>query len=123
MALQANSEGRQLGGARAQAVVGGDVEPAAEVVESLSATADEGLQTVLGPGDGESGEALSRQRELVVDGSADARAERLDALLDAVRGGGDEFGGGGGRRGAQIGDEVRDGEVGLVSDGGDDRQL
>ena len=37
--------------------------------------------------------------------------------------GGDELGGGGGRGGAQVGDEVGDGEVGLVADGGDDGQL
>ena len=70
--------------------------------------------------DGERGEALAREHELIADGAADAGVEGLDALLDAVLGGGDEFGGGGGRGRAQVGDEVRDGEVGLVADGGDD---
>ena len=38
-------------------------------------------------------------------------------------GGGDEFGGGGGGGSAEVGDEVGDGEVGLVADGGDDGEL
>ena len=49
--------------------------------------------------------------------------EDVDALFDAVLGGGDELGGGGGRGGAEVGDEVGDGEVGLVADGGDDGEL
>ncbi len=60
--------------------------------------------------------------ELVADGAANAGVEGLHALLDAVLGGGDEFGGGGGCGSAQVGDEVRDGEVGLVADGGDGGQ-
>ena len=71
---------------------------------------------------GERGEALAREHELIADGAADAGVEGLDALLDAVLGGGDEFGGGGGGGGAEVGDEVRDGEVGLVADGRDDGQ-
>ena len=35
---------------------------------------------------------------------------------------GDEFGGGRGRGGAQVGHEIGDGEIGLVADGGDHRQ-
>ena len=70
-------------------------------------------------GGGEGGEALAREHELVADGAAYAGVEGLDALLDAVLRGGDEFGGGGGSGGAQVGDEVRDGEVSLVADGGD----
>jgi hypothetical protein len=38
-------------------------------------------------------------------------------------GSGDELGGGGWGGGAEVGDEVGDGEVGLVADGGDDGEL
>ena len=65
-----------------------------EVVEALSAAADEGLQPVLHLCDRERGEALPRQHELVADGSEDAGGEQLDTLFDAVLGTGDEFGGG-----------------------------
>src|ERR1700723_2851183 len=68
---------------------------------------------------GEGSEALACLHELVADGAAYPGFEGLDALLNAVLGGGDEFGGGGGSGGAQVGDEVRDGEVGLMSDGRD----
>ena len=65
---------------------------------------------------------LARLHELVADGAADTGVEGLDALLDAVLGGGDELGCGGGCGSAEIGDEVRNGEVGLVANGGDDRE-
>ena len=93
-----------------------------EVVEALTSAADEGLHPVLYLRDGQRGEALSRQHKLVADGAADACVERLDALLNAVLGGGNKFGGSRGSSGAQIGDEVCNGEVGLVADRGDDRQ-
>ena len=54
-----------------------------------------------------------------MNGAANAGVESLHALLDAVLGGGDEFGGSRGGGGAQVGDKVRDGEIGLVADCGD----
>ena len=92
--LGARCEGSKLAGARAQAAVGGGLDAVAEVVEALTAAADEGLQPVLDLGDRERRETLPRQHELIADGSADACVEGLDALLDAVLGTGDEFGGG-----------------------------
>ena len=41
-------------------------------------------------------------------------------LGDLVLGFGNQLGGGGRRGSAQVGDEVGDGEVGLVADGGND---
>jgi hypothetical protein len=95
----------------------------AEVVQALSAAADEGLQPVLHLGDGERGEALAGQHELVADGAADTCGEQFDALLDAVLSCCDEFRGGRGSGGAQVGNEIRDGEVGLVANGGNNRQF
>jgi hypothetical protein len=70
-------------------------------------------------GGGEAGVALAGLEEMEADGAADAIVELVDALLDAVLGGGDDLGSGGGGGGAEVGDEVGDGEVGLVTDGGD----
>src|SRR5208283_2388707 len=89
--LETRREGRKLAGARAQTAVGGESKAVAQVVEALTAAADEGLQPALHLSDRERREALPRQHELVADGAADAGFERLDALLDAVLGTGDEF--------------------------------
>jgi len=51
--LGPRSEGRKLAGARAQVAVGDESEAVAEVVEALTAAADEGLQPVLHLGDRE----------------------------------------------------------------------
>lgn len=53
MALEARGERDEAVGGRAEAAGGGEVEPAAEVVEALGAAADEGLQPVLDLGDGD----------------------------------------------------------------------
>jgi len=123
MAFDAGGDRGDLRGRRAQAAGDGQVEAVAEVVQALAAAADKTLQPIVDLRDGEGGEALARQHELVADGAARTGVESLHALFDAVLGCGDEFSSGGGRGGAQIGDEVRDGEVGLVPDRRNDGQL
>ena len=46
-----------------------------------------------------------------------------DVLCDFVLGLGDKLGGGGRRRRAKVGDEVGNGEVGFVANGGDDGEF
>ena len=52
-----------------------------------------------------------------------AMVERLDALRDVVQRRGYQFGSRGRRGGTQVGDKVGNSEVGLVADGGDDREF
>ena len=66
---------------------------------------------------------LPRVHEVVLPGAVDAGGKRLHPLLDPVLRGRDQLRRGGGCRGAQVGDEVRDGEVHLVPDRRDDGQL
>ena len=107
----------------AQAAAGGRFEAVAEVVEALGTAADEGLYPITGFGSVDRpAKALANEHELVSDCAADASVEGLHAVFDAMLGCGDEFGGGGGGGGAQVGDEVRNAEVGLVADGGDNRE-
>src|SRR6185312_6163616 len=56
-------------------------------------------------------------------GAQDTGGQRLDALINAVLRGSDEFGGGGRCGSAKIGYKVGDGEVRLVPDCGDDGNL
>jgi hypothetical protein len=53
------------------------------------------------------------------DGATDAVVELVDAFFNAMLGGGDDLGGGGGRWSAEVGYKVGYGEVGLVADSGD----
>ena len=73
--------------------------------------------------DANAGKGVGRLHEAIAGGAENALIEGVYTVSDIVQGGGDEFGGGRGRGSAQIGDEVCDGEVGLVADGGDDGKL
>ena len=72
---------------------------------------------------GEALVALAKVEKLVAGGAFHTGGEGGDALLDAVLRGGDQLGGGGRRGGAEVGDKIGDGEVGLVADGGDTGEL
>ncbi len=111
------------GGWRAQAAAYGRFQAVAEVIEALVPAPDEGLQLGLDLWNRYPGKTLAAEDDLVADGAVGAGFERGDALLDAMLGGGDEFGGSGGGRRAQVGDEVGDGEVGLVPNRRDDREF
>ena len=63
------------------------------------------------------------QHEAVAGGALEALVEGLNAIGDVVERRGDQLGSSGGRGGAQVGDEVGNGEVGLVADGRDDGEL
>jgi len=102
---------------------GGGFEAQAEVVEALLAAGDGVVDAGEDVRGREAGEALAGVEEVEAAGAEDGAAEIFDALPNAVLGGGDDLGGGGGSGGAEVGDEVGDGEVGLVADGGDDGKL
>jgi hypothetical protein len=93
-----------------------------QIVETLGAAANESLQAIVDLSEGKSGKPLVREDDLIAQGAVYAGVKRLHALLNAMLRGSDQLGGGGGGRRAEIGDEVRDGEVGLVPNGGDDGQ-
>ena len=90
------------------------------VVEALGEPVKKRGDAGFGAGDGDAGEALAGLKELEVAAAFQAGIEAGEVLCDAVLGLGDELGGGGRRGRAQVGDEVGDGEVGFVADGGDD---
>ncbi len=69
---------------------------------------------------GEAGEALAGAEELVAVGAEETGVEALEAIADAVLGGGDELGGGGGGGGAEVGGGVGEDGVGGVADAGED---
>ncbi len=92
-----------------------------QFVDPLLTQADGIAQAGKYIGCGETGKTLACAKELVVARAQDAALERDDAFLDAVLCGRDEFGGGGWRGCAQVGNKVRDGVVDLVAYCGDDR--
>ena len=95
----------------------------AEVVEALGLAVEERGDAGLGATDGDTGEALARLEKLKAGGAFEAVLLVGEVLGDFVLGFCDEFGGGGGRGGTEVGNEVGDGEVGFVADGGDDGEL
>ena len=79
--------------------------------------------TGFGAADGYAGEALAGLEELETGGAVKAMRLVGKVLGDFVLSFSDEFGGGGGRGGTEVGGEVGNGEVGFVADGGDDGEL
>jgi len=69
----------------------------------------------------EAAELFSREDEVIAEGAIDAEVEGGDALFDADVLVGDDLGRGRGSGSAEVSDEIRDGEVGLMTDGRDDR--
>ena len=91
-----------------------------EVVDTLVAAAqlvafahDDGLDT-------NAGERRRGLQEAIAGSAQEAVVEGLHPIRDIVQGGSDQLGGGGRGGGTQVGNEVGDGEVGLVADGGND---
>ena len=118
--VKGGGEGLEADPLLAIATIDGGVEAEPEVIQALRAAGDGIAETgedVLG---GEAGEALAGLEEAELAGAEDGAVELVDAFFDTVLGGGDELGGGRWGGGAEVGDEVGNGEVGLVADGGDD---
>jgi len=90
------------------------------LVEALLVAVDAGGEALTGAGESWAGESFAKLEELEAGGAVEAAAEVGEVVADAVLGFGDELGGGGGGGGAEVGDEIGDGEVGFVADGGDD---
>ncbi len=123
MASEASGEGFEALGLGAGVAGHGGLEAEVQLIEALVAAAD-GVAEAKEDGVGrEAREALAGVKDVEASGSMDAVFEGEDALLDAVLGSGDELGCGGGGGGAEVGDEVGDGEVGLMADGGDDGEF
>ena len=71
----------------------------------------------------QSRERIVGAQQFVVDGLRHALVEGLQLLGEFVLGADDQLGRGGRRGRSQVGNKVADGEIGLVADGGDDRNL
>ena len=93
------------------------------IVEALGEPVKKRGDAGFGAGDGDARETLAGLEELEAAGAFEAGIEAGEVLGDAVLGLGDELGGGRGRGRAEVGDEVGDGEVGFVADGGDHGNL
>ncbi len=68
---------------------------------------------------GQFGEGLASHEEAVAHGAGEALVQGGGLFFDFLARADDEFGGRGRRGSAQVGDEVGDGEIGFVADGGD----
>ena len=90
-----------------------------EVVEFLLALADDFHHAGEGAVLREFGQCLASHEEAVAHGAGEAIVQGGGVVFDFLARTDDEFGGGRGRGGAQVGDEVDDGEIGFVADGGD----
>ncbi len=89
-----------------QATAHGGFEAVVEVVDALLAPVDSIAEAVEDLIRGEPLIALAGVQKLVADGAVYPGIKRFDALLDAVLGGGDEFGCRRRRGGAEIGDKI-----------------
>ena len=67
--------------------------------------------------------AARGSEQTIADQAGDGFAQVGDVLVELAAGLHDDFGGGGGRGGAHVGDEIGDGEIGFVADAGDNRNL
>ncbi len=92
------------------------------VIEPLLEPVQQRGHARFGAADGQMRQPLAGLQELEARGAFQAMRLRCEMLGDLVLGLGDELGCGGGRGRAQVGDKVRDGEVGFVSDRGNDGQ-
>ena len=90
-----------------------------EVVEFLLALADEFHHAGEGAVLREFGQGLASHQQAVAHGAAEAIVQSGGVVFDFLARADDEFGGGGGRGSAQVGNEIDDGEIGFVADGGD----
>ena len=92
------------------------------VIEPLLQSVQQRGQARFHVADGKARQPLAGLQKLEARGAFQAMRLRCETLGDFVLGFGDELGRGRRRWRAQVGGKVRDGEVGFVSDGGNDRQ-
>ena len=117
--------GGQVGSAiaaQAQECGEGKVEALDQVIEALIQAVEQGSDARFGAAHGKAREPLARLEQLKTRGALQPMRLRGQMLGDFVLGFGDQFGCGRRRGRAQVGDEVRDGEVGLMPDGGNHRK-
>jgi len=93
-------------------------EAAAEFVDVLLAAGGEVARVDERRAVQKAAEFFARHDEVIAEGALNAEVEFCDALFDADVLGGDDLSGGGGSGGAEVGDEICDGEIGFVADGG-----
>src|SRR6185312_10873476 len=72
---------------------------------------------------GDAGKSLPRLHDSIARGAVEPLRELLQMLFNLMLRLSDQFCGGGGRGSAEVGDEIGDGEVGFVADGGNDGQI
>lgn len=100
----------------------GCLETKAEIVEPLCGAVQKRSNAGFGAINAQRCNTLLRLQHAKAHGAVEPLRLRCDVVGDIVLRGGDEFSGGGGSRGAQVGDKVGNGEVGFVANGGDHRQ-
>ena len=93
------------------------------IVEALGEPVKKRVDAGFSAGDGDARETLAGLEKLKEAGAFEAGIEAGEVVGDAVLGLGDELGGGRWRGRAEVGDEIGDGEVGFVADGGDHGNL
>ena len=122
LALQTGGERSEAVGWGSEAALGGGFEAVVEVIEVLFATVEGVAESREDGVGGERCIALASVDDLEADSACQANGEGVYSVFDAVLCGGDQLGGGRWGRSPEVGDEVRDGEVGLMPNRRDDRQ-
>ncbi len=105
--------------ARAQA----EREPRCHFIRALALLAEEIEWAAEAAAGGKFVDALAEIEKTVTDEAGERFSQIGDVFIELAAGLDDEFGGGGGRGSANIGDKIRDGEIGFVADAGDDGNL
>ena len=94
-----------------------------EIVELLLALANEFHHAGEGAVLREFGQGLAPHQQAITHGATEALVQRGGVVFDLLARADHEFGGGRGRGSAEVRDEIDDGEIGLVPDGGDQRNF
>jgi hypothetical protein len=101
----------------------GELHSVGKVIEFLLALAnnfhDAGKGAVLG----EFGQGLTSHQQAVTHGAANALVESRGVVFDFLARADHQFGCGRGRRSAEVGDEIDDGEIGFMANSGNNRNL
>ncbi len=123
LTAQAKNKRRKTSGVDTQKALHGGVEAHFQLIEALISAIYGVAQTAQYSVGRQAGIALTCMHEMESASALHAKRKRSDALFNSVLRGSDQFRSCRWSRSAQIGNKVRNREVGLVADGRDDREL